>query len=319
MKNFKLLICICAILLNFTSCDSDVYSEYASQELGIFNQEDDTPKTWQEQLANIMYGELSTFYQQQQLKLEKYEIITSEEETINYSSFLPFYSDTIHYNNFTIKRLEEINQLNNQLNQEYYLNRKKIILEENKDKKLKTIRLHWQYKEHSFTTECLVSEESVIYDNLLSNIHFISIEKRGERAHPSIRRTKSASENGTPISYHVQGDPIHMRDGAGRTMTTAYYYVQVIGHEDAGNKYIDNYQYEAPAVAHSGLYSAKGKIQVISSETGLNGHFEYQYAYAVGTSDISITFLGSGFTISGATQERSGGERVNASQLEEEY
>ena len=40
MKNFKLLICICAILLNFTSCDSDVYSEYTSQESGISNQKE---------------------------------------------------------------------------------------------------------------------------------------------------------------------------------------------------------------------------------------------------------------------------------------
>lgn len=329
MKRFVKLL---ALLVGISSCTQEDYelpamqSEINSQLMSSILEINDVA-TWEEELNYCLKGKgrnllLSQGLEMIEYKLQKGEVIFGREAILHKLSddtLLPIYNDSTNINNFNLLGIAEINFKYLVDAGIFYLRKKEEFLTGYLNCELKKVMIKWSYKGKEFETECLVTDERMIYDNILSNIRYIMREDSSTViVIPNVKiKTRTPEDDNKPnsISYINQSPSLICYTGTGKVGAIAYYYVQLIGTKYGdGTKSIDYADYQAPHQAKPG-FSAVGMIEVTKDELGKNGRFSYKYAIGVGTRDITLNWDGSSFTMYGQDQGSTGGESLTANSL----
>lgn len=283
--------------------------------------------TWEADLDYSLFGEGKKILANQGLEMLDYELQKDSEvlgkealsQKLLGNSFIPIYDDSLNINNFNLLCVKDIDIKYNTKAEDFYFEKKNIFLSSHLNSLLKRVSVKWLYKGVEIQTECLVTDQSVIYDDILSNLRYIIKEESSYQAIiPTLKLKARTREPGTgspsSISYSVQSPSLVCYTGAGKVGAIAYYYVQLVGTKDENGKSIDYASYEAPHESGPGFY-AVGKIEATRESLGKDGSFSYQYGIGVGTRDITLTWSGSSFTMYGEEQGRTGGESLTANSL----
>ena len=172
------------------------------------------------------------------------------------------------------------------------------------------------YQGKPVISKCLINDTCVIYDDILSNIRYITIKEFREPDTMNIPRLKSGNESsdGT-VSYNYRSPTYISTNWIGTTCAEAWCSINVTGNRSNNIKSISSHSENAYYWANSG-YTAIANITVTSFATGSNGYCNYQYAVATGSSgSVTVNWNGSSYSISGGGQGQSGGAYISSSNL----
>lgn len=311
MKNFKLLICICAILLNFTSCDSDVYSEYTSQESGISNQKDDSPKTWQEQLeyaknlnkkqtkSNGGEIQLIGYTHKGTIKSDK-EVETVVTNLFSDESFIVQYTDSVNFEIVSVKEAKDIF-----LNNENSFKDISSLLMSNVKVGMELIELEWLYKGKTFYSMAIASNKlgGIIYDSIGTFIITSHEKTTSNTQRNTISRKKTRSEVGNADSIQEFQISDKIKNGFG-TVAAEY---EIICISYFKNEILIDRDLNAYHTAIL-LWSCDADVRTLKGEIDESKYHEFAWGYVYGTGTCSLSFKGSGFTISGGGTGETGTE-----------
>jgi hypothetical protein len=264
--------------------------------------------SWQEQLDYVIKDEneiLSAHY----LKLIQYNIIDQTDENsvleLNEDLLVPIYFNSKNTNQF-----ELINIHDQRFDKTSHVNKRSEIIGAFEVSGYKIIKLLWDNDGKLFTSYCFVSEEKqcIVYDDVLSNIRFIKSDENIKKFR--IPRLKSGNEgNG---STRLVSIPAYSITGFfGDTKASAGGSLNLKGR----GSNITSYDYSCHQTAKAG-YSASANITVTAFVPGLNGYIEYVYGVMVGeTSNYTLGWNGSSYSVPGGANGVSGGGRINFSEL----
>jgi hypothetical protein len=180
-----------------------------------------------------------------------------------------------------------------------------------------TVELEWAYKGNKLNTIALVSDKNgIVYDNLLYFVHFIETkESKSEIGLNTTLRLKSGTEDQSgPVSYNFKREDCAY-NYYGIKIWSYSIVCLISGMNNNGQKSIDGCFAEAFSTAAFG-FSADARIQKKAIETGDDGFVDFAWAYAYGTMvSISISWNGTGFTISGGGTHANGEEYITPGNL----
>lgn len=321
------------VLLLFVSCSQEYEKEPEFKSLQLGNQHTllscgKEQTNWEDDLNYSFNGAGKDSLQCSSLEMIEYSLLKDStilghqaiKEIIADSMFIPIYGDSINVNRFKLWSFLELNSMFNVNAKSLYMTKKMDILREYLNEQLKIVKIKWRYnKNEYFETKCLVTDEQMVYDDILSNIRYITIEVPANNKTFSRKIVKTRGGDPGydkyPISYDKMSSTYVCYASNHTVGAIAYYYVQVSGTRyPDGTKSIDYAQYEAPHDSKPGFYAA-GQIQA-EVEYGKNGTFSYNYAVGVGTKEITISMNGSSFTMYGEDSGAVGGEGFSANALD---
>lgn len=291
----------------FISCNSD--------ETHMLILQNDV--TWENQLDYVINGKGAEFLKAQGLELESYEK-KEQKALINeltLKSIIPFYSDTTNINNYDICEISRIKGFDPVNIVRVHSQRKKAILESHPKTQFTTIELNWSYNNMLFTTECIVDNTGVIYDDILSNIIYTEIICSDE---VKVLHVKTRSESSS-IKYNYYTNEYVQRNMWNKVAAKAFCSITVKGEFRNGMNMIDSYEKSIVMDSDPG-FSAVADVKIISFSRGDHsnggGYCEFECGAMVGsTSNLTLGWNGSSFTIPGGGFGMSFGKWVNASDL----
>jgi hypothetical protein len=315
------------VLASMTS--AGIFMQSCSKEIGIMETVDKNSKivsTWQEQIDYVLNGLGAKEFALQDLRLVYYKVTDDinvsakswASEKLSDESFVPAYNDSLEINRFELLPVSRINNLDvNGVKEMYSDVKKQIICNFLDSYDLKTVELTWNYQGKPIISKCLVNDTCVIYDDVLSNIRYITIEEAEEPDIVNIPRLKSGSESSPdgPVSYNYRSPTYTSSNWLGTKCAEAWCSINVTGNSSNNIKSISSHNEVAHYWASSG-YTAIANITVTSFATGAGGHCSYQYAVATGSSgSVTVSWNGISYSISGSSHGQSGGAYVSSSNL----
>lgn len=226
-----------------------------------------------------------------------------------------YYNDSKDPNRFDILPLSQVKLVNPNIDKEYG-EFKNELLDSLSTVDLSNVQLTWRYQGNEFITTCLVTDNEVVYDDILSRIRIIIQVENDNVVNNSFSRLKSGSEQDGSINYGYVTPRQEVYSYSGHLMAYAYCQFNVRGTRQNGVKKIENCHYEAFPWTMNGLYHAAAQIKLVSFESGSNGHAHFEYACVADSKPVGISWSGFNFTIAGGENNRfSGGQYVSPSML----
>ena len=246
---------------------SPTTSEETSPKLRSFSYD-----TWQDQLNYLINDKPEVdFITTRGLKLESYKLLSDEEDFnagIKACSFFPFYNNPLDYNDYKILPLSEIGKSEPDIVNDL-INYKERVTEQYSKNDLRKVQLNWNYKNTEFMTLCLVTDEKIVYDDLLSHIYVISISHPTEIYQTPRLKNGNESDNGA-IAYFFNSPSCSLSSLIGSAV--AWVNVIVHGTKSSGVKSITEYSpYYYSSTSGYG-YEADASLDILEFETVVNGN-----------------------------------------------
>jgi hypothetical protein len=291
--NKSLLIILFLMTVLFTqSCSNqlemfseDTFNETQNEEtVYSFNVDMDslTFKTWEEQLNYLINeGEGFDYITKQGLKLIEYKLLqegVKDKTSLSNESMIPLYNDQVNYNKFEIVSLYDALKFD-PARKDAHNDFKNMLLNKYEDTELNCVQLTWLYKNRTFTTICSVTDEKVVYDDLLANIYVISISQPDiQRATP---RLKTNSEADGAITYTFNSPPCNVYSIIGSA--TASVTVFVFGTRSNNKNSIDDYRPTKHSSTTGQGCTAHADYNILGFQSGPNGfcNFEWEVSAAI--------------------------------------
>ncbi|WP_303010871.1 hypothetical protein [uncultured Bacteroides sp.] len=315
MKNCYFLIML-FLFVGMYSCSQDDFMDNSLIT--------DTSSTWKKQLDYIVAGEGSKLLVLQNLELLYYDVLTSPPVKNDYDIMnddcFPLYNDSNDINHFQLMTYQNIKEKYNEISN-ILIDKKKKILK--RFSQLSVIELHWSVQERLFTTRCIVCDTCVVYDDILSNFRYVTVNDNREQM-TYFPRTKSLEEGSWSgggsgdssesksewFQYEYDSGEYTATDWLGQIRARASCVVRVKGEKKDGKISIKTKDEKCYFNAKDG-FSATSEVKYLSFETGENGHCDYKFGVLVGNSvDLTLSWNGSGFTIPGGARGKTGGKYV---------
>lgn len=186
MRLFSLFV----LLFSLVSCDQEIEYEFELRSYIVDNQLAFLDwgmgeRTWEDELNYSFEGAgkdslLSCGLEMIEYSLLKDSLIMGCEaniEEIADSMFIPVYGDSTNLNKFRLLSFTVLAPMLDIDVKSIYMSKKMDFLKECLGEELKIVKIKWKYGETIFfETKCLVTDEQMIYDDVLSNIRYLSIE-----------------------------------------------------------------------------------------------------------------------------------------------
>lgn len=171
------------------------------------------------------------------------------------------------------------------------------------------VELSWQYKNDKFTTLALVTngDDGVIYDNITT----YAISPRADAEQPTWQKYQKSNSNNKDqrqatrvmendsIAYSYYSLPGHHPD---KNIFGKYlweFYIECISRfRKSDGVYCGTESMYATHNAYSPWY-CDARVETVSGIPYATTHHTFAWAYAAGTSPISLSFHGTGFTLPG--------------------
>ncbi len=329
-KTLRLIVLISIITFGviMQGCDNQLdllFEENLIESQEVFSSDVKIAKllfdTWQDQLDYLISkGSGVQFITEQGLILVDYKLIDkniSKNIFIESSSHVVYYNDPKDPNRFDILPLSQVKQVNPNIDKEYSEFKNKL-LDSLSTVDLSNVLLTWRYQGNEFITKCLVTDNEVVYDDILSRIRIIIQVENDNVVNNSFSRLKSGNESGQDgsINYGFGTPRREVYSYSGHLKAYAYCQFNVRGTKQNGIKGIENCHYEAFQWAENDLYHAAAQIKLVTFVSGPNGHAHIEYACAADSKPVGISWNGTSFTIAGGENNRfSGGQYVSPSML----
>ncbi|MDR1221800.1 MAG: hypothetical protein LBL07_02825 [Tannerella sp.] len=306
-----------------------IFMQSCNSEIGIMETADRNSKvisTWQKQIDYVLNGLGAEKFALQNLQLVHYKVIDDMDvsvkswasEKLSDESVVPVYNDSLDINRFELLPVSGVNNFDANGVKEVYSDVKKQIICNFPDSyDLKIVELTWNYQGKPITSKCLVNDTCVIYDDILSNIRYITVEEAEEPDTVKIPRLKTGNESSPdgPISYNFRSPTYTTTNWIGTLCAEAWCSISVSGNSSNNIKSISTYVESAHYWADGG-YTATAQITVTSFAPGAGGHCSYQYAVATGSSgSVTVSWNGNSYSISGGGHGQSGGAYIDSSSL----
>lgn len=180
------------------------------------------------------------------------------------------------------------------------------------------VELSWQYKNDKFTTLALVTngDDGVIYDNITT----YAISPRADAEQPTWQKYQKSNSNNKnqrqatrvmendSIAYSYYSLPGHHPD---KNIFGKYlweFYIECISRfRKSDGVYCGTESMYATHNAYSPWY-CDARVETVSGIPYATTHHTFAWAYAAGTSPISLSFHGTGFTLPGGETGAQGQE-----------
>lgn len=298
--------------------NKDLMTDLSSREMSIDSEL--TFSSWKDLINNFVDGEGSEWFKKQNIELLGYEVVnenvilSTSDLSVSDETIMPIYDDTCNVNKFCLVSIADARKMMNPANMIDYSLFKETLLSPYVGKELKVVKLLWEYNSQKHTTSCLISNNSVVYDDFLMNIRTVEIKKADDLVVPTKLQLTRNESDGTSIRYYFFSDEVTWRL-LGTEVARAFCTMTVNGVKKAEGKSIESHSPNYHTTAKVG-FKAISEIKVNGFKTGTSGHCDYGYGIAAGPAGISISWNGSSASFSGGGNSRGGGAYVSPSQLD---
>jgi len=298
---------VLALVAGFLAGCQDEFESVNENEADAISWQNERSNSWQEQLEAVLNDEFQKIssYGLCLLKYEKSDDVPVSwvKSNLNEDLLIPVY-----LNQDNINALQLLCVADDKFDRLAYLHRKSDLIDRFNKEDLHVVKLLWSFHDSTnFSSYCIINEgdsNKIIYDDVLSNIRYVKLEKASEIIQPRIPRLKSGTEgNGVVLPYIFRTPTYSIVGFWGDYKAIAYGSLTINGTRSSMSSYSESTHFNA----QSG-YSAHADIVVTDFQSG---YCDFSWAVMVSTTaNLSISWNGVSFSIPGGSTGNQGSQRV---------
>jgi hypothetical protein len=297
---------VLALVAGFMAGCRDEFESVNENEVNAISWQNERSNSWQEQLEAVLNDEHQKI-SSQGLRLLKYEKsndvpVSWIKSNINEDLLIPVYLDQDNIN-----ALQLLCVTDHKFDRSDYLHRKSDLIDKFNEEDLQVVKLLWNLDGGTdFSSYCIVTEKDsneIIYDDVLSNIRYVKLERTSEITQLRIPRLKSGNEgNGVTLPYTFHTPTYSIVGFWGDYKAIAYGSITING-TSSMSSHTESVHFDA----QSG-YSADADIIVTDFQSI---YCDFSWAVMVSTTaNLSISWNGVSFSIPGGSSGSKGSQRV---------
>lgn len=214
---------------------------------------------------------------------------------------------TIDYSDFDILQVKDVKDAIKKLGAADYLEEIKTRLNTRVTVGMDLIKLEWSFRGKKYYTTAIASNNlgGIIYDAIGSAI----IARRESDTQSMLQQEnvvpvlKTKSENNESIQRFYRGDTGYSLLGS-----KLWSYSIIVRSKFNGAGILCDKDLEAEGLSHDFLWSCKADAKTLSGELNRDTYHEFAWGCVYGMGSVSLSFGGSGFTVSGGSSNCVGTE-----------
>lgn len=241
--------------------------------------------SWQDMINYYKEGDGVIWFNNQGLRLLEYNV---EGTTIINESLISSAKDAIMPIYSEEGTLESIKGVDNVSMEKLdnYLSTRKACLSLYKGENLGILKLKWEFKGQVFQTRAYVSRDIVVYDDIMYNVYTVNIKDKNQRRFKARLKTREEIIS-RPMTFSTDTVKYYIM---ARVVAEAQASTTVGYTENGFDVSNDCYYWSGSDLATA---DAKVRYEIVGNNCKLT------YGAVAGSSDMSVTWTGNGFTISG--------------------